>query len=185
MDQVLAVAKEGKYYTFLNKEDIEKQLPSIIRKKFEGYAQMAGLTVDEIFGDRLNSMNRLNANTLSSGILWNSGKNFIIEKMPDPIQWFPVFAWCVADFNGDGKKDVLAAGNFYGVTPYEGRYDAGYGQVLINKNKSWATLSPLESGLKLEGEIRSVQRLRTKNKQWIYLVARNNDKLMVFEPVRK
>ncbi len=46
----------------------------------------------------------------------NSGKKYHIEKLPEPVQWFPVFAWDVADFNRDGKKDILAAGNFYGVS---------------------------------------------------------------------
>ena len=180
-DQIMGVAKEGKYYPFLNKEDMEKQLP-FIRKNFEGYSQMAGLTLDEIFGERLNSMKKLTVNTLSTCLLRNSGKKYTMEKLPNPLQWFPVFAWSVADFNGDGKKDILAAGNFYGVTPYEGRYDAGYGQVLINKNTSWATPSPLESGLMLNGEIRSIQQLRTKNKQLLFLVARNNDSLVMIEP---
>ncbi len=184
-DQVVAVAKEGEYYTFSNKEDLEKQFTSVVRKHYESYGQMAGLTVAEIFGKQLKNMKELRVNTLSTSILWNSGKRYNAEKMPGPLQWFPVFTWDVADFDSDGKKDVLAAGNFYGVIPFEGRYDAGYGQVLINKNKGWVTPSPIESGLKLDGEIRSVQKLRTKNKQWLYLAARNNDKLMVFELTQK
>ena len=184
IEQVLAVAKEGNYYPFINKEDLEKQLP-FIRKQFEGYSEMAGLTVAEIFGENLHKMKRLTANTLSTCVFWNSGKKYTVEKMPDALQWFPVFAWSVADLNGDNKKDILAAGNFFGVTPFEGRYDAGYGQVLINKNKSWIMPSPLQSGLKLDGEIRSIQQLRTTNKQWIFVIARNNDKLTIVRRVSK
>lgn len=184
-DQVMAVAKEGKYYTFSNKEDLEKQFTSVVHKQYESYAQMAGQTVSQIFGKQMKSMKELTAKTLSTSVLWNSGKRYNAEKLPAQLQWFPVFAWSVADFNGDGKKDVLAAGNFYGVIPFEGRYDAGYGQVLINENKGWFAPSPLESGLKLDGEVRSIQRLKTKNKQWLYLAARNNDKLMVLESIRK
>lgn len=181
MDQIMAVAKNGKYYTFSNKEDLEKQFTSAIRKKYESYAQMAGQTVSEIFGKQLKNMKELNAKTLSTSVLWNSGKKYTAEKLPPQVQWFPVFTWSVADFDGDGKKDVLAAGNFYGVIPYEGRYDAGYGQVLLNKNKKWFAPSPLQSGMKLDGEIRSVQLLRTKNKRWVYIAARNNDALTVLE----
>lgn len=185
-DQVLAVAKEGKYYTFSNKEDIEKQFPGIIRKQFEGYAQMAGLTVQEIFGEHLKTMAKLTANTLFTSIVWNDGKSLKIERMPDPFQWFPVFAWSVADFDKNGYKDILAAGNFYGVIPFEGRYDAGYGQILLYKNnKEHNTLSPFEAGLKLDGEVRSIQALRTINKRMIYLVARNNDTPKMIEMTRK
>ncbi len=114
-----------------------------------------------------------------------SGKSYNLKKMQAQLQWFPVFTWSAADFGRDGKKDILAAGNFYGVIPFEGRYDAGYGQVLINNEKGWLTPSPLESGLRLDGEIRSIQQLRTLNNRWLYLVARNNGTLMVFEATRK
>ncbi len=184
-DQVVAVAKEGRYYTFSNKEDLEKQFTSVVRKHYESYRQMAGQTVPEIFGEQLKGMNELTANTLSTSLLWNSGKSYNLKKMPAQLQWFPVFTWSAADFGGDGKKDILAAGNFYGVIPFEGRYDAGYGQVLINNEKGWLTPSPLESGLRLDGEIRSIQQLRTLNNRWLYLVARNNGTLMVFEATRK
>ncbi|MEO7768684.1 MAG: VCBS repeat-containing protein, partial [Ferruginibacter sp.] len=185
VDHVLAIAKEGKYYTFSNKEDLEKQFPAVIRKQFEGYAPMAGLTVDEIFGDRLKTMKRLSINTLSTTAFMNSGKHYIAERMPDRVQWNPVFAWAMADFNGDGKNDVLAAGNFYGVIPYEGRYDAGYGQVLLNQGNQWNALAPWQSGLKLDGEVRSIHSLRTINKKMMYLVARNNDRLMLIQPTHQ
>ncbi|MEO5888913.1 MAG: VCBS repeat-containing protein [Ferruginibacter sp.] len=184
-DQVLAVAKEGKYYTFSNKEDLEKQFPAMIRKRYEGYSQMAGQTVAEIFGDQLNRMNKLSVNTLSSCLLRNSGKTYTVERMPDQVQWFPVFAWSVADFDGDGRKDILAAGNFYGVVPFEGRYDAGYGQVLINKNKGWSAPTPLQSGLKIDGEVRNIQLLKSNNNRVIYVAARNNEKLFFFETIKK
>ena len=31
------------------------------------------------------------------------------------------------DFDGDGHTDLLVAGNFFGVPPLLGRYDASYG----------------------------------------------------------
>src|SRR5450432_3544794 len=37
LDQVLAVEKNGKYYTFLGKEELEKQLPVLMRKKYLDY----------------------------------------------------------------------------------------------------------------------------------------------------
>jgi hypothetical protein len=33
LDQVLAVENDGKYYTFLGKEELEIQIPSVVRKK--------------------------------------------------------------------------------------------------------------------------------------------------------
>ncbi len=180
-DQLLAVEKEGIYYSFLNKEDLEKKFP-FIRKKFERYAGMAGKSVSEIFGDRLQNMKMYSVSTLSSIVLWNNGKQYTVEKLPASMQWSPIFTWLVSDLDGDGKKDVLAAGNFYGVNPYEGRYDAGYGQLLLNKDQhKWLSPSSLQSGIKLNGEVRSVRQLVGKNGQILYLAAKNNDKLMLLE----
>jgi hypothetical protein len=176
-DQILGVSKGGQCYPFLNKENIEKQLP-VIRKKFANYASMAGLTVDQIFGEHLQYMKKLTANTLYTSMLINTGDHYRVEKMPAPVQWFPVFAWAVSDFNGDGWKDILAAGNFFGVSPFEGRYDAGFGQVLLQTKKGWLTPLPIESGLIVNGEVRDIQKLRTGSNQYIYLIARNNDSLV-------
>ena len=179
-DQLLGVVKDGNCYPFLNKEDMEKQLP-FLRKKFENYSSMAGLTLDEIFGDGLQNMKKFTVNTLATSLLTNSGTRYTLKKMPAPLQWSPVFAWALSDFNGDGKKDIMAAGNFYGVTPYEGRYDAGFGQILIQKEKGWEAPSPLASGLLLPGEIRDIKKCKTINGKLLYLVARNDDSLMVIK----
>jgi len=180
-DQILGVSENGNYHPFLNKEDLERKLP-FIRQQFEGYAEMAGLSVEKIFNERLQSMQTLKVNTLATSVLMNSGKRYNVEKLPEQLQWFPVFAWAVFDFNRDGQKDILAGGNFYGVIPYEGRYDAGLGQVLLQKEKSWVALSPLQSGLILNGEIRDIQVCKTLGKQNLYLIARNNDSLIAIIP---
>lgn len=185
LDQILAVAKEGKYYTFSNKEDLEKQYASLIRKQYESYRQMAGETVSRIFGEHLNSMIRLTANTLSTIQLKNDGKKYTAERLPDVLQWFPVFAWCVADLDRDSISDVLAAGNFSGVIPYEGKYDAGFGQVLLNKKKGWSALTPVQSGMKVDGEVRCIEKLRTIDQQWLLVIARNNDSLIIYERPEK
>lgn len=176
-DQVMEIWKNGKYFPFNNKEDLERQFP-FIRKKFEGYFQMAGLTAAEIFGKRLDQMKKLTANTLSTSVVWNREGKFTVKRLPDAVQMFPVFAWNVDDYNGDGVNDILAGGNFYGVTPYEGRYDGGYAQVLLNKNNGvFETVSPLQSGVTVCGEIRSIQALRHGQQSKRYLVARNNDSI--------
>src|SRR5450432_458295 len=51
LDQILAIEKNGKYYTFLGKEELEKQLPALMRKKYADYSSLAGQTIEEVFGD--------------------------------------------------------------------------------------------------------------------------------------
>ncbi len=153
IDQILAAEKQGKYYTFLGKEEIEKQLPALMRKKYLYYSSFAGQTVDQIFGEKLDHMKKFEANNLASVMLQNNGKGkYTVSKLPAQVQWSPVFAMLAGDFNADKKTDIITAGNFYGVLPYEGRYDASFGNVLLNIGAShFNVLSPFQSGFSAGG----------------------------------
>jgi len=105
----------------------------------------------------------LNAECLSSVMLTNNGaQGFALTRLPKEAQWSPVFTFVTGDWNRDGVTDVIAAGNFYGVLPYEGRYDASYGTVLLGeRGKGFHALPMDQSGLMLEGEVRDGKVLRT------------------------
>ena len=89
--------------------------------------------------------------------------------------------FATGDFNKDGKTDILSGGNFYGVTPYEGRYDASYGTVFLKNANGYGAVPALQSGLLLEGEVRDIKKLRTANGKELYLVARNNNTLLIYK----
>ncbi|MFM9910562.1 MAG: VCBS repeat-containing protein [Chitinophagaceae bacterium] len=183
IDHLLAIEKEKKYYTFLNKEEIEKQLP-FIRKKFLKYGEMAGKTVEEVFGDRLNNAKIVSANTFASLVLLNDGTGkYIPSLLPSAFQWAPLFAFGIDDYNKDGKIDILAGGNFFGTTPYEGRYDAipltlgiGDGQGIFHP-----TIPIPLSFENIRGEIRSIQPIKLANRKKGLLIAINNNRIMVLE----
>ena len=183
MDQVLAIEKNGKYYTFLGKEEIEKQLPALMRKKYLHYAGFAGQTIEDVFGEKLDHTKKYTASLLSSVMLINNGAGkFIISKLPASVQWSPVFCFLTADVNKDGKTDVISAGNFYGVVPYEGRYDAGFGTVQLNTGyNNFNILSPYQSGFMATGEVRDIKKIKLANGSECLLVARNNDTLLIFK----
>jgi len=178
LDQLLTYSSNGKEHTFLGKEELERQLP-YIRKNFLFYSSFAGKTTQDVFGEQLNNASVLQAQTLSSGIYKNDGKgNFSFEVLPDEMQAAPVFSFMPDDINDDGYTDVISGGNFYGVLPYEGRYDASWGDVLVNnKNKAYSWLSPVSSGWLIRGEVRDIKKLKTAN-GYLYIVARNNDSLL-------
>jgi len=159
-------------------------IPGVVRKKFLDYKTMAGKTVEDIFGEKLSGMTKLSASLLSSVLIKNEGGKLNLVELPSSVQWSPVFAFNVDDFNKDGKPDILSAGNFYGVLPYEGRYDAGYGNVLINNNSSFQSLSAVQSGFALKGEVRDIKKLRSINNRSIYIVARNNDACIFFKTAK-
>ena len=170
LDQVMAVEKNGKYYTFSGKDELENQFPAFIKKKYLAYTDFAGQTIEDVFGRKLDHAKRYTAEILSSVILFNNKKNgFTIKSLPQQVQWSPVFAFYTADFNQDGITDILTAGNFYGVLPYEGRYDAGYGTVSLNENDAgFKTPGLLQTGFIADGETRDIKVIRTiKGKKMI------------------
>jgi hypothetical protein len=180
VDPLLTAASDQKDYTFLGKGEIEKQVP-MLKKKFLYYHDFAGKTVQTLFGDSLNADKVLIANSFTSGVFYNKGKgNFVFRAFPSGAQVAPLFALLADDVNSDQKKDILAAGNFYGVLPYEGRYDADFGNVLLNKgNQNWQNTSLVENGFLLRGEVRDIKKIKTRN-GFIYAVARNNQGIEFF-----
>lgn len=181
LDPVLCVEKGHHYYPFVDKEMLEKQLP-YLKNKYLGYREMAGKTVEEIFGEKLDEAKLFEANTLQSVILINDKKgNFIVKILPLPFQLSPVFSFFAGDINGDNKTDILSGGNFYGVTPYEGRYDAmstaiGFG----DGNGGFNSPLIIPDELLIKGEIRDIKSLKVAGKKCL-LLSRNNDSLILLE----
>ena len=164
---------------------MEKQLPAFMRKQYADYSSFAGQTIEQVFGKELDRATKFSANTLSSAMLINSGKgNYRISKLPIQLQWSPIFSFLTDDFNADHKTDIISAGNFYGALPYEGRYDANHGDVLINKSGSSFNILPsTQSGVQLEGEIRDMKYIQTSSGK-IIVVARNNRSLLFYRQIK-
>jgi len=181
ISQIVAVAKNKKYYPFQNKENLEIQFPDL-KKRYLDYGNMAGKTVEEIFGGRLDSCALFQASTMASMVLINDGKGgYAASSLPYPMQWSPVFAFAALDFDGDGKQDLLAGGNFYGTTPFEGRYDAMSIELYKGNGKgNYNAVMPLPAPLDtLSGEVRCIQPIRLVNGKKAMIIGFNNAPLRV------
>jgi hypothetical protein len=67
------------------------------------------------------------------------------------------------------------------VVPFEGRYDADYGDMLLmDKDKNFKYISPVSSGFLLRGEVRDIKAIKTAN-GIIYAVAFNNKQIEFFK----
>ncbi len=134
VEQVMCYTIDGKEYTFLAKDELERALP-VLKKAYLTYSEVAGKTVQYMFYDLFKDYTELKAETLGSSCFINDGKgNFTRMDLPDELQLAPIFSF--APSLSMIKKHYIAAGNFYGVIPYEGRYDALYPTVfsLIKNN---------------------------------------------------
>lgn len=180
LDPLLTYSINQNDYSFLGQNELEKQIP-FLKKKFPYYRDFAGKTVQQIFGDALKSDKQLTVNSFTSGIFYNEGSgNFTFKELPSLAQVSPLFGFAVSP---GANKAILAGGNFSGVTPVEGRYDADYGDVLlVDKNRNFKTVSPISSGFILSGEVRDIKTIKTKSGP-LYLVAFNNQEIRIFKPL--
>lgn len=186
LEHILAYSLGEKWYPVANKDELGKQLP-LLNKKFTDYKSFAGKTIEEIFtAEQLKDADILQVNRFESVYLENTGKrSFNLHKLPLEAQVSKIFAFHIEDVNQDGNLDVLLGGNFYGASMYQGRYDASYGLLLKGNGKgSFAPVLPTENGFLLEGEVRKIKALQTKDGK-LLVVARNNLPLQVFKPIHK
>ncbi len=132
-ETVLAIAKNKKYYTILGLDDLSNQL-NFLRKKFTTYASFAGKTVEEVFDKKtLDKAILLEVHQLASGYLKNEQGKFTFIPFEDELQIAPITTMLKNDFNKDGEQEVFMAGNYFGVTPYHGRFD-GFVGAIVGKN---------------------------------------------------
>jgi len=172
---------DGKAYPFNLRDDIVKQIP-ILKKKFMHYSDYAGKPIEDIFtSDELEKAQVLTVNQTQTCVFYNDGKgSFTMKALPPRAQFSAVFSILVTDVNNDGIKDLFLGGNFYGLKPEVGRYDASYGVTLLGNRNRWFDYLPNQkSGLSILGEVRDMAPIQTKKGQAI-IVARNSDALQIF-----
>ncbi len=173
---------DGKSYPFNLRGDLVAQLPAM-KKKFLHYEAYAGKTIDEVLtAAQMQHAQELQVQQTETCVFYNDGKgNFSMHPLPLVAQVSPVFAILVTDLNDDGIKDIFLAGNFYGLKPEVGRYDASYGcSFLGDARHQFHYIKPVQSGLFIKGEARDVKEIATKQGDCI-VISRNNDSLQIYK----
>ena len=175
VEQVVAYTMNGKEYTFLAKDELERAIP-VLKKAYLTYGEVAGETVQYLFYDLFKEYKEWEAQTLASTLFINEGKDkFTPKVLPDRWQWAPVFAFA----SQPGSDVVYAGGNFYGVVPYEGRYDAlRFSGYYFGKGAT----APVFKGQMPEvfGQVRDAKWIRINNRPSL-LLARNNESLRILQ----
>ena len=179
VEQIMCYTINGQEYTFLAKDELERAVP-VLKKAYERYDEVAGKTVQYMFYDLFKDYTELKAETLSSSCFINDGNgNFKRQDLPDALQLAPVFAFAPVSF--ENSNGYLAAGNFYGVIPYEGRYDALY-PTLFSVGKNETPFQPASVLPELSGEFRDARWLNAAGGKKVLILARNNGPLIFLKP---
>lgn len=181
-ETITAIQKEGNYYPLENLDGLASQMVSL-KKKFNNYASFAGKSMDEIFdGKILKKAKVLEVNELRSGFLRNDNGSFSFVPFQNELQVSPLMAFVSHDFDGDGKEEILAAGNYFGVKPYQGRFDSFPGALINDENNViLGSLIGLNLGQKSVRHLNIIDH----NDQTYLLVTINNDSAQVYKITSK
>lgn len=182
VEQIMCYTIDGKEYTFYAKDELERPLP-VLKKGYLKYSEVAGKTVQFMFDDLFKDYTELKAEELASCCFLNNGKGgFTKVVLPTQLQLAPLFAFNTTFINN--KTCFIGAGNFYGVTPYEGRYDAQ--QPTIFSFNSAAQNFEVVSTMKVNvGEVRDIKWINSVNRKQFLILTQNNDRLIFMEQTIK
>jgi len=176
-ESVVCTYREGDYYPIYSFDDLSKQLP-FLRKKFGQYREFAGRNMNEIFGaDAINKAHAWEVTELRSGILINEGGAYSFQAFPDFLQLSPITDFLAFNADEDPGLELLAAGNYFGVKPYQGRFDSFPGALLDPEGGIYPG-----SQLGLDWQQKSPRELRLldiKGQAYI-LVAHNDDRAELY-----
>ncbi len=179
--QIVSCYNHGTSYPIVMRDDLIKAIPSL-KVRYLNYKDYARQTVTDIFSPaELAGAVFKQAHTFATTLARNNGDgSFTLVPLPLEAQLAPVYGILAHDFDGDGKTDLLLAGNFDGVKPEIGRMSGSYGLLLRGDGQgNFTPVRTTESGFLVPGQARDIARVRTRRGD-LYVVTRNNDRPLVF-----
>lgn len=183
LDIVLSYHDKGTPYPLRGRECSSNQMP-FIKEKFATYDAFGRATLHEVYGEKkLKNATHYAATNFANCYFENNGTgHFKVKILPMAAQISSINTILVDDFDKDGKKDLLMAGNLYGSEVETPRNDASYGSYL--KGGSTGNFIPLpfeQSGLLLQGEVRQMLPLKMATGEKAVLIAINDGKLTLLQ----
>ncbi|MDG2431237.1 VCBS repeat-containing protein [Flavobacterium sp.] len=178
-ETIVAIEKNGQYYTTLGLDELAEEFSGMLKKKFNSYKSFAGKTVEEVFDLKLLSKAKMyEVHNLKSGYLRNDIGKFTFVPFSNKMQVAPITSFVKADFDGDAKSEVFAAGNYFGVSPFHSRFDGFEGALIKGPN---AIEMGNQVGIDLTKKaVRHLNILSFNGKKYL-LVTVNNAKAEVYE----
>ncbi len=179
LDIVLSKIYKGRKVPVRGKECSSVQMP-FITEKFPTYEGFATASLEDIYEEeQLSSSVHYEANNFSSVYLENKGNGeFEMSNLPKEAQLAPINGIVAQDFDKDGIKDLIVAGNLKETEVETPMYDGGKGLFLKGKGDGsfTASLQIEDSGLFLHRDLKGMAFIYVGSERRAgFIVANNND----------
>jgi len=177
IDPILCKSIAGKEYPFSFRDDMVAQIPEI-KKKVETYEDYAVSTIENLLDQNvLDKAAQKVVNRLSTTVILNrrNGQEELLE-LPWQAQQSPVYAICVADIDGDTKKDIILGGNQKRAMVQLGPNLSNKGTILFGQDDgSFSCEDRGGASLGIKGEVRDIMQLPDNN----FMFSRFQDSLLI------
>lgn len=134
-----------------------------LRSQVGTFHQWASSSLGELYSvTRLDEASKWEVTTLDSVMWINDGEGrFEARPLPPMAQLAPVFGIALTDVDSDGRCDAILAQNFFGPQEETGPYDGSLSLLLTGRESEngqfeWAERWPLESGIAVPGDAKSL-----------------------------
>jgi len=174
-DIIFAFHSNGKILPLDNLERSIAQFPELA-DRIPSNEQFSRATLYDIYTkNELESASHFQVQNFGSSVVINKGEgNFVVQELPRAAQISSVMAVLAADYDSDGREDVLIAGNRYGIEEETVRNDAGIGLLLTGNDLGGIVPRTfVQTGLYLAGDVNNIQYITVDSKPYI-IVSRVN-----------
>jgi enediyne biosynthesis protein E4 len=178
---IVTTYKTGASYPVAGLDELTRVVPSV-RDKYPTYASFGAARMEQIFPRAdVDHAKVLEAYDFATSVAVNKGNGtFELRALPSAAQFAPVRAVIADDLEGNGRVDLLLAGNDFGVPPIFGRYDASQGVLLRGDGIGrFESVDLAGAGPLLDGQVRHMKLIRRADGDRLIVVARNDDTLRV------
>ena len=180
-DIVLAFHQDEEVFPVRGRDCSSEQMP-FITEKFPDFESFGDANLVDIYGQDLENSLKKEAKQFASVLVINEGGSFKVKKLPTEAQFSAVNGAELYDVNGDGKDEIILAGNMFKTEAETSRADASIGTIIeIDDKLNMTCLPTSETGFFAAGDAKDLKLVKTKNGKSLILVANNHGKLQVFK----
>ncbi len=148
-------SEQGKFVPVKIMGLLTKAWPAL-EGRFASNKAFGEASIEQVLGGAFANAKMVSAKWLESTLFLNRGDHFEARPLPPEAQWSPGFGIVAADFNHDGKLDLVLAQNESAVPPLNSPMQSGLGLLLLGDGKGgFRSVPASESGIRVYGDGRS------------------------------